>query len=660
MSRQLKNSGSLTILLTMAVALCLSLAAQPAGALEILAWTRYVDLDQEHANSIDAILQYRPDANFTWFDGTTAGELQAALAGKDAFLVTETESATSANLVYYGSEWAAVLETFAEGGGSVVVCGESSSRWGFLDAAGLLGYEYHAATPGGLPLEILKRGHRLVRYITDPYLISQLYTRSYSVTMGTALAVGQDGRVILASRKVGAGWGVLIGFDYYYYDDNAARVLANAVSGPDKHWTWEATADLETSVKVYCLCETGGGLYAGTASVGNVFFSGDGGQSWTNTANLTDAVHVFSLLSASDGSLLAGTLSLDGSDHVGRVFRSLDGGQSWTPTTLPGTETVFCLTETPSGVVIAGTSPGGSIFMSMNGGEDWDGPMVLDGAETVDALYTTEAGDIFAGTGPNGDIFRSTDAGVTWTATGELDGIEHAYTLTLDGSGGIIAGTAPGGCLWRSGDLGATWTELGCMAGTDYISDLLTAADGRIYATTAPFGDVYRSLDGGKTWQPTPNLVGVSQAFCLHQAADGRIFVGTGLSGQVFVSGGESTVQCHMSCTPTSGTLPFTNQFTVSLANPTDSHRVVVGRIDVTTAGGTRIANWRAGYTILSGGEIFESSWLQSFPASGAMLGHNWFDLRVVDVTHVPYNLPPFPPSGDEDGDSAAIRGIAP
>jgi hypothetical protein len=32
----------------------------------------------------------------------------------------------------------------------------------------------------------------------------------------------------------------------------------------------------------------------------------------------------------------------------------------------------------------------------------------------------------------------------------------------------------------------------------------------------------------------------------------------------------------------------------------------------------------------------------------------------VVDVTPVPYNLPPFLPSGDEDSDSATIRGMAP
>jgi len=651
-------SGS-QILLIIALAFCLPLAAQPAGALEILAWTTHADMDGEYPNTVDAILQYRSDAVFTEFTGTTAAELEAALSGREVFLVPESENAVSSQLRAAGSDWAGVLGAFATAGGRVVVCGEYGHRWGFLDATGLLEYEYETYYSSGRTFRILKRGHRLVRYVPDPELVAVNATMVYSLTSGTALAVDMEGQAMLASRKVGDGWVVLIGYDYCEYDDNAARVLANAVSGLDDHWTWEVTAELASSVKAYCLCEAGGGIYAGTGPVGNVFFSGDGGQSWISTANLPDAVHVFSLLSASDGSLLAGTLCAEGEVHEGRVFRSLNGGQSWQSTTLPGTETVFAMVETPGGVVIAGTSPGGEIFMSMNGGQDWNGPLALSGAESVDSLLALENGDLYAGTGPAGDIFRSTDAGVTWEATGELTGVEHVYTLTLDGSGGIIAGTAPGGCLWRSADLGTGWTQLGCMDGTDFISDLLTDTDGRIYATTAPYGDVYRSVDGGKTWRPTPNLYGVSQAFCLLKAEDGRLFVGTGLNGDVFVSGGAATTQCHMSCTPNSGTLPFNSRFTVTLANPTAGYRVAAGRIDVTTAAGSRITNWRAGYTILSAGEIYQSTWFQPLPAIGTMLGYNWFDFSVADVTPVPYNLPPHLPSGD-DTDCATIWGMAP
>jgi photosystem II stability/assembly factor-like uncharacterized protein len=650
----------LPILLCAVLALCLPLVAQSAGALEILAWTTYTDMDREYANSVDAIQQYRPDALFTEFTGATAAELEAALAGKDAFLVPEPEDAVSSQLRAAGSDWAGVLEAFAMAGGSVVVCGEYSTRWGFLDATGLLEYDYETHYTGGHSFRILKRGHRLVRYVPDPELVAVNATMTYSLTSGVALAVDGAGQTMLASRKLGNGWAVLVGYDYYDYDDNAAQVLANAVSGPDDHWTWEAAGELDGAVKAYCLCETDDGIYAGTGPVGNVFFTSDGGQNWTNTANLQDAVHVFSLLSASDGSLLAGTLCQTGGESEGRVFRSLNGGQTWQSIALPGSNAVFCLAETPTGVVIAGTSPGGELFMSMDGGGFWTGPLALPGAESVDALLALADGDLFAGAGPSGDIFRSTDAGLNWEATADLAGVEHVYTLTLDGAGGIIAGTAPLGCLWRSADQGAHWSQIGCMAGTDFISDLLTDTDGRIYATTAPNGDVYRSEDGGKTWRPTPNLNGAGQAFCLHHGSDGRLYVGTGLNGDVFVSGGEPTMQCYLNCTPSSGTLPFASRFTVTLVNPGDGYRVAAGRIDVTTAGGTRVTNWRAGFTILAGGEVYENSWMQPFPATGGVLGHNWFDLQAVDVTPVPYNQPPHMPSGDEDADCATIRGMAP
>lgn len=345
-------SGSL-ILLTIVLACCLPLAAQPAGALEILAWTTYADMDREYPNTVDAILQYRSDAVFTEFTGTTAAELEAALSGRDVFLVPEAEQASSSQLRAAGSDWAVVLDAFAAAGGSVVVCGENNGRWGFLDAAGLLEYSFTDSYAGGRTFDILRRGHRLVRYISDPELAA-------------------------------------------------------------------------------------------------------------------------------------------------------------------------------------------------------------------------------------------------------------------------------------------------------------------VNATTAPYGEVYRSADGGKTWRPTPNLYGVSQAFCLLKSEDGRLFVGTGLNGDVFVSGGAATTECHMSCTPNSGTLPFNSRFTVTLANPTAGYRVAAGRIDVTTAAGSRIINWRAGYTILSAGEIYQNTWFQPLPATGAMLGYNWFDFSVVDVTPVPYNQPPNWPSGDEDTDCATIRGMAP
>lgn len=646
---------------TVAAAL-LGLFFAPAAAadpLAILAWTTHADMGREYPNTVAAIEQYLPDALITEFTGSSAGELEAALAGMDAFLVPETEGSYSSQLRSTGVDWAAVLEAFAANGGSVVVCGEYSGRWGFLDATGLLEYEY-VNSWSGRTFEILKRGHRLVRYVPQPTLEAVNATRTYDIHSGAALAVDANERAMLASRTVGDGWAVLVGYDFYDYDDDAARVLANAVTGPDDHWTWQQAGELEGAVKAYCLCETGDGLYAGTGPLGNVHFSSDGGQSWVNTANLTGAVHVFSLLPASDGSLIAGTLSLDGEDHQGRAFRSVNGGMTWSPVDLAGSSAVFCLEETATGVVLAGTSPGGAVFHSMDGGESWQGPVTLGGAESVDSLLALEGGDIYAGTGPDGDVFRSTDAGVTWTAMGDLPGVEHVYTLTTDGAGALIAGTAPGGCLWRSVDAGAGWTEIGCMAGTDFVSDLLTDSDGRIYAATGPYGDIYRSEDGGKTWRVTPNLYGVSQAFCLHRGGDGLLYVGTGLNGDVFVSGGAATIECRLECLPAAGTLPFSGRFAVTLENPGEGYRVAAGRIDVITAAGVQVTNWRAGYTILSAGEVFENIWFQPFPATGAVLGHNWFDLRVVDVTPVPYNTPPNPPSGDEDIDCATVRGMAP
>jgi len=120
------------------------------------------------------------------------------------------------------------------------------------------------------------------------------------------------------------------------------------------------------------------------------------------------------------------------------------------------------------------------------------------------------------------------------------------------------------------------------------------------------------------------------------------------------------TVAAALGCVPDNGTLPFVSQFTAQLTNLTGENRRAAARIDALIANGTAYNNWRAGWTNLSPAEVFSTTWNQSFPGLGSLVGGNVFTLAAEDVTPAPYNQPPFAASGDTDSDSCTVTATAP
>lgn len=155
----------------------------------------------------------------------------------------------------------------------------------------------------------------------------------------------------------------------------------------------------------------------------------------------------------------------------------------------------------------------------------------------------------------------------------------------------------------------------------------------------------------------------------LGQYSSSRVFDGTvpGLEvqrilGRATVGVGDfDLIYASLSCAPTTGTLPFTTNFWVVMgSNYATETRRLAGRIDVTLASGSYYGNYRAGYTNLSPGECYSTSWNQLIPALPTLVGSNLFKLIAEDVTPPPYNQPPHSPSGGTDTDSCALIGSAP
>jgi len=130
--------------------------------------------------------------------------------------------------------------------------------------------------------------------------------------------------------------------------------------------------------------------------------------------------------------------------------------------------------------------------------------------------------------------------------------------------------------------------------------------------------------------------------------------------GNVPCSGAAALIGASLSCSPATGTVPFTTQMTVALDNLYDQQvRRVAARIDISLASGSQFPNWRAGSTNIAAGGSYDAMFPVTIPALGSVIGDNQFELAAEDVTPSPFNQPPYPPSGDTAIDSCTVTAVA-
>ncbi len=125
-----------------------------------------------------------------------------------------------------------------------------------------------------------------------------------------------------------------------------------------------------------------------------------------------------------------------------------------------------------------------------------------------------------------------------------------------------------------------------------------------------------------------------------------------------------STMDCDYTITPLSGTVPFLTVHRITLFNNLAGGAVytrrISGRIAVTIANGTTYNPWRAGYTNIAPSSTYYNQFPVNFPGLPTVLGDNTFVLNAMDVTPVPYNQPPYPPSGDTCTTTNVVNAHAP
>ncbi|WP_421879677.1 choice-of-anchor D domain-containing protein [Marinoscillum sp.] len=219
-----------------------------AGSKSIMAWIPYADVDQEYANTMNAISQYYTD--YTVVESTTfnVANFTSQLSEADVLLIPEQEHAgVTSEFSALGSLARVELNDFVNGGGTIIVCGTGlSAPYALLSAAGLTDISIHV-NHSSMNINITDSTHFLLEGVSGPTVQGQNATFAVTSTDPEMISLLEyNGSSSLMYKSFGRGFLAYIGYDFYDYDDDAARIIANAVvssNGPGKWLTLETMVD---------------------------------------------------------------------------------------------------------------------------------------------------------------------------------------------------------------------------------------------------------------------------------------------------------------------------------------------------------------------------------------------------------------------------------
>ncbi len=189
--------------------------------------------------------------------------------------------------------------------------------------------------------------------------------------------------------------------------------------------------------------------------------------------------------------------------YGGGVYRTDDGGDTFRQLSDIGHTTTVSVDFTDPDrqtMLAAGHELPGFLWLSTNGGEDWEqiGPNIPDGTAYCDYVHVVDATHFLIGCATYGDgehgILRSEDAGQTWERVTDAGGFREPL-ITTDGTMYWAALTV--GTMVKSTDQGVTWDPVG--AGP-YRMRPLELPDGRLAAMGV--SRLLISEDGGDVWSP--------------------------------------------------------------------------------------------------------------------------------------------------------------
>jgi photosystem II stability/assembly factor-like uncharacterized protein len=357
--------------------------------------------------------------------------------------------------------------------------------------------------------------------------------RSWSKRQGSginALMIGPAGdwlyantasQGFLRSSDLGISWRAVLGIpktsavsDLAFDPADASTVYAAAADGlyrsRDKGASWQKITAAVLAGKVSQVEFQGSRILAANKS--GIFYSSDGGTTWTFGGGPPQSRGEVIALAASPDTAFAGTWQ---PYELGSVFRSLDRGASWQLAQQGfAAVSINALDASPSNPDILYALAGWTdVYRSLNRGATWEllNLGTLPGANLylTDILFDpANAANTYITDLATSRLLRSVDSGKTYSA---VQIFAAPTRIALDPrSAGALWGLGSQG-VHHSGDRGNTWSKVGPkITQTHVFTDLdvdpwdpkVLWAVGSAQASRQKLQPrVYRSGDGGVTWE---------------------------------------------------------------------------------------------------------------------------------------------------------------
>ncbi len=203
-------------------------AISGTGLRNVLAWGPWSDRDQEFPWTVSALKDKLPAGWKVHEDFSTSfdRDFQRRLATCRTLLIPELENWGSDPRAELAKALKPLAERFLRAGGNIVICGAAEGPLAFLKEAGILD-----ATKSGQSntdaVNFTAPGKKLSAKVGNSFTVCNSTYFYRLAGKGESWAEGAQGSAILA-RRVGRGYVILMGMDYYTRTDALNQLLANA------------------------------------------------------------------------------------------------------------------------------------------------------------------------------------------------------------------------------------------------------------------------------------------------------------------------------------------------------------------------------------------------------------------------------------------------